>query len=296
MLCYLNGEFLPRASAAVPVEDRGFIFGDGVYEVWRVVNGHLFENGRHLARLTNGLRELRIALPDIANPQVLADVAERVLSESGLMEGEATLYVEVTRGTAPRAHAFPAASTSPTVFVMANRFTPPHAVRAAGATAITTQDVRWLRCDIKTIQLLPNVLAKQAATEAGAIEAILVRDGIVTEGSHTNVVAVIGGELWTHPLTNLVLPGVTRAVVLEIAASLGIRVREEAIAESELFAADEVFLVGTTTDVMPIVRVNDRAIGSGQPGAVTMRLYEAFRTYLEESIVAADRGVGVARG
>lgn len=296
MLCYLNGEFMPRASAAVPVEDRGFIFGDGVYEVWRVVNGHLFENERHLTRLTNGLRDLRIALPDIAKAEVLADVAERVLSESGLMDGEATLYVEVTRGTAPRTHAFPAAATSPTVFVMANRFSPPHTIRAAGATAITTQDVRWLRCDIKTIQLLPNVLAKQAAAEAGAIEAILVRDGIVTEGSHTNVVAVIGGELWTHPLTNLVLPGVTRAVVLDIAKKLDVRVREEAFTEAELLTADEVFLVGTTTDVMPIVRVNDRAIGTGKPGAVTMRLYEAFRNHMEESIAASDRGVGVIRG
>jgi D-alanine transaminase len=179
---------------------------------------------------------------------------------------------------------------------MANRFTPPHAVRAAGAAAITAPDVRWLRCDIKTIQLLPNVLAKQTATEAGAIEAILVRDGIVTEGSHTNVVAVIGGELWTHPLTNLVLPGVTRAVVLEIARTIGIRVREEAITEAELLAADEVFLVGTTTDVMPIVRVNDRPIGSGKPGAVTVRLYEAFRAHMDESIAASDRGVGVVRG
>ncbi len=296
MLCYLNGEFLPRASAAVPVEDRGFIFGDGVYEVWRVVNGHLFENGRHLARLTSGLRELRIALPDIASADVLADVADRLLSENGLMEGEAALYVEVTRGAAPRTHAFPAASTSPTVFAMANRFTPPHALRATGAAAITTPDVRWLRCNLKTIQLLPNVLAKQAATEAGAIEAILVRDGIVTEGSHTNVIAVIGGELWTHPLTNLVLPGVTRAVVLEVAASLGIRVREETFTEAELLAADEVFLVGTTTDVMPIVRVNDRPIGVGKPGAVTMRVYEAFRAHMEEAIAAAERGVGVARG
>lgn len=295
MLCYLNGQFLPRASAAVPVEDRGFIFGDGVYEVWRVIDGRLFELDRHLARLARGIAELRIGAPEIVRREVLLEVADRILDESGLGEGEATLYVEVTRGVAPRTHVFPAAATPPTVFVMANRFTPPQEQRTRGAAAVTQADVRWLRCDLKTIQLLPNVMAKQAAQERGAIEALLVRDGMVTEGSHTNVMAVIGGVVRTHPLGNLVLPGVTRAVVLELARTLGIPAVEQAFSERELLAADEVFLVGTTTDIMPIVKVNDEPIGDGRPGAVTLRLYDAFRAYMDSAIAAAsDRGVATS--
>jgi D-alanine transaminase len=296
MICYLNGQYLPRANAAVGVEDRGFIFGDGVYEVWRVLNGRLFEMERHLARLTHGLHELRIAEPEIAKPQALQEIASRVLSGCELTDGEATFYLEVTRGAAPRTHHFPANTPSPTVFAMANRFVPPNDLRARGATAITVQDIRWLRCDIKTIQLLPNVLAKQDAAERGGIEAIMVRDGVVTEGSHTNVMAVFDGVLRTHPLTNLVLPGITRAVVISLAQSLGIAVAEEPFTEEELMRADEIFLVGTTTDVMPIVRVNDRAIGSGGPGDITKRLLAELRAYMDRAIAArrhASRTPGV---
>jgi D-alanine transaminase len=286
VLAYLNGQYLPRSAATIPVEDRGFIFGDGVYEVWRVVNGRLFETDRHLSRLAFGLGELRIAAPDIVRRQVLDEVAERLLAESGLTVGEATLYVEITRGVAPRTHQFPPAGTAPTVFATVNRFVPPNDVRARGASAITAPDVRWLRCDIKTIQLLPNVMAKQAAAERGAIEAIMIRDGMVTEGSHANVVGVLNGEIRTHPLDNLILPGITRAIVLEIAQTLSIPVREEAFAEGDIARLDECFLAGTTSDVMPIVRVNDRPIGSGTPGPITMRLFNGFRAHLDASCSA----------
>jgi D-alanine transaminase len=295
VICYRNGEYLPRAAATVPVEDRGFIFGDGVYEVWRVINGRLFETDRHLARLEFGLNELRIATPDVLRAEVLREVADRVLAESDLLEGEASLYVEVTRGVAPRAHAFPAAGTAPTVFVMANRLTPADALRERGTAAITTPDLRWLRCDIKTIQLLPNVLAKQAAADRGATEAILVRDGVVTEGSHANVLGVFDGVLRTHPLNNLILPGITRGLVLDLARSLGVPVSEEAFTEQELFGADELFIAGTTTDVMPIVRVNDRTIGAGAPGETTKRLSREYRAFMDES-VAAERDVVTRSG
>ncbi len=287
MLAYLNGQYLPRSTATIPIEDRGFIFGDGVYEVWRVINGRLFEADRHLARLAFGLHELRITPPDIGRREVLDEVADRLLSESDLFDGEATLYVEITRGVAPRTHQFPPAGTTPTVFAMANRFLPPSDVRARGATAITTPDVRWLRCDIKTIQLLPNVLAKQAAAERGAVEAFMIRDGVVTEGSHANVLGVIDGEIRTHPLDNLVLPGITRAVVLEIARDLGIPVRENAFAERDIARLDECFLAGTTADIMPIVRVNDHVIGSGAPGPIATRLYKEFRAHMDASCAAA---------
>jgi D-alanine transaminase len=288
VLAYLNGQYLPRSAATIPVEDRGFIFGDGVYEVWRAVNGRLFETDRHLARLAYGLHELRIAEPDIIRRNVLDEVAERLLAESGLLEGEATLYVEVTRGVAPRTHAFPPAGTRPTVFAMANRFAPPNDLRLRGASAITTPDIRWLRCDVKTIQLLPNVMAKQAAAERGAMEAIMIRDGFVTEGSHANVLGVLDGEIRTHPLGNLILPGITRAVVLEIARALAIPVREEAFNAHDIARLDECFLAGTTADVMPIVRVNDESVGAGTPGPITMRLFREFRAYLDASCTAVS--------
>jgi len=281
MLVYLNGNFVSDEAATISVLDRGFIFGDGVYEVWRVVRGRLFESERHLRRLQHGLGELRITQPEIADAKQLSRIAERLLSENGLQQGDATLYVEITRGTAPRAHAFPPADTAPTVFAMAKSFTLPHDVRAAGAQVITTPDVRWLRCDIKTVQLLPNVMAKQKAVEAGALEAVFIRDGIVTEGSHTNVFGVIDGEVRTHPQNQFVLPGVTRDVVLEVAAASGVRVREEAMRAADLERATELFLTGTTTDVMPIVRIDGRVVGSGTPGPIARRLYEGLRERLE---------------
>jgi D-alanine transaminase len=288
VLAFLNGHFVSRAAAAISVEDRGFVFGDGVYEVWRVVDGRLFESARHLDRLRFGLRELRIAEPEIVQPDVLDGIAARLLAESGLAAGEATLYVEITRGAAPRTHQFPPAATAPTVYATVNGFTPPDAIRAQGAACITVPDIRWARCDIKTIQLLPNVLAKQAAAERGAIDAIMVRDGIVTESSHANVVAVIDGAVRTHPTNHRILAGVTRAVVIEIARGLGYDVREEAFAESDMARADELFLVGTTTDVMPVVGVNDAAIGSGRPGPIAQRLHAELRGRLG-ALAAATR-------
>jgi len=287
VLAYLNGSFLARSSATVSVEDRGFIFGDGVYEVWRVVNGRLFETERHLARLAFGLRELRIAAPESLTVGGIEQIADRLLRESGLENGEATFYVEVTRGAAPRAHQFPVASTPPTVYATVNRFTPPEELRARGATAITIPDIRWLRCDIKTIQLLPNVLAKQAAVEVGAVDALMVRDGVVTEGSHANVVGVLDGVIRTHPTNHLILPGITRAIVLDMARGFGIPVSEEPFTEADITRLDELFLAGTTTDVMPIVRVNERPIANGTPGPITLRLLDEFRAYLDASCATA---------
>jgi len=290
LLAYLNGRFLSRSAAQVSVEDRGFIFGDGVYEVWRVVNGRLFEAERHVDRLAFGLRELRIARPDLVSVSGITDVAEHLLRESGLSSSgsEATLYVQVTRGAAPRSHQFPPATTEPTVYATVNPFNPPEKLRSSGAACITIPDIRWSRCDIKTIQLLPNVLAKQEAVEAGALDALLIRDGVVTEGSHANMMAVVRGEIRTHPADNRILPGITRTVVLELARKAGIVTREIAVPEAELATVDELFLVGTTTDVMPLVRVNGRTIGSGAPGPITQRLAREFREYLDAACSAAS--------
>jgi D-alanine transaminase len=281
MLVYLNGQFLPKSAAMVSVEDRGFIFGDGVYEVWRIVAGRPFEADRHHARLARGLAELRIAPPDGLSPNAIEAIGHRLLAENGLLDGEATLYLEVTRGAAQRAHQFPPAGTKPTVFAMVNPFVPPEDLRKRGTSVVTVPDVRWLRCDIKTIQLLPNVIAKQAATERGATEAVMIRDGMVTEGSHANVFVVLDGVIRTHPANNLILPGVTREVVLEIARSLGLPVREESIAQSDLPRLDEMFLAGTTTDVMPVVVIDDKPVGTGAPGPVARQLHAAFRAHMD---------------
>ena len=273
MLVYLNGQYVPVDEATISALDRGFIFGDGIYEVWRVVRGQLFEPARHQARLERGLSELRIARPADGTFERITAIAERLLKENALTDGDATLYVEITRGTAPRTHFFPPGDTTPTLLVMANAFTPSDA-RFTGTRVITQPDVRWLRCDLKTVQLLPNVLARQAATEAGASEAIFVRDGTITEGTHTTVFAVIDGVLRTHPASHLVLPGVTRDIVLELAPDAGVRVREVAIGVEELSRATELFLTGTTTDVTPVVSVDGRPIGEGSPGAIARALLE----------------------
>ncbi|MEX2178896.1 MAG: D-amino acid aminotransferase [Gemmatimonadaceae bacterium] len=279
MVVYLNGQFLPAADAKISVLDRGFIFGDGVYEVWRVIEGQLFEHERHHRRLLSGLHSLRIDVPP-ADVDALGGVAGRLVKENGLERGEATFYVEITRGAAPRTHAFPPAGTKATILGMVSRFEVPHALRASGATAITQPDTRWLHCDIKTVQLLPNCMAKQQATEAGAMEAIYVRDGIVTEGTHTTVFAVKGGALYTHPAGPLILPSITRAVVLEIAKEQGVSIRETPFTIKELFTMDELFVSGTTTDVTPIVTVDGKRIGTGKPGPVSLSLYGGLQARL----------------
>lgn len=273
MLVYLNGRYGPDREAAISVLDRGFVFGDGVYEVWRAVRGQLFEGERHQRRLERGLSELRIVRPKEASLDGITAIGEQLLRANGLESGEATLYVEITRGTAPRTHYFPVLNTAPTMLAMASAFTPSDA-RRTGTRVITQPDVRWSRCDLKTIQLLPNVLARQAATEAGASEAIFVRDGVVTEGTHTTVFGVIDGVLRTHPANHLVLPGVTRDVVLTLAADADLPVREDAIRIDELPNATELFLAGTTTDVTPVLRVDDRVVGDGAPGPIARALLE----------------------
>ena len=291
MLVYLNGQFSPIREATISVLDRGFVFGDGVYEVWRVVRGRMFEAERHQARLERGLSELRIPRPEEASLDGITAIAERLLRENGLAGDEATLYVEVTRGAAARTHYFPAPDTAPTMLAMASAFRPSEA-RFTGTRVITQPDVRWLRCDLKTIQLLPNVLARQAATEAGASEAIFVRDRVITEGTHTTVFAVIDGVLRTHPANHLVLPGVTREVVLSLARDSGLAVREAAIRIDELPNATELFLSGTTTDVTPVLRVDDCVIGNGQPGPIARAILERLldRMGLTTSALVSARG------
>ena len=288
-IVYLSGQFLPRSEARLSVDDRGFFFGDGVYEVTRVVRGRLFEWDRHARRLARGLRELRIdAGLDL---DTIRSLQERLIRENEMLEGQGTIYLQITRGAAPRTHHFPPAGTPATVFLSASPFTPASDVRARGVAVTTYPDYRWSRCDLKTVNLLPAVMAKQFAADHDAYESIFVREAVITEGSHTNVFGVIDGTVRTYPNSNYVLPGVTRDVVIELAHDAGIPVSETPIYVHEVDALEECFLTGTTSDVMPVVTIDGKTVGSGRPGAITMRLYEALAKRLDAAATPASAAV-----
>ena len=275
-IVYLNGAFVPEEQALIPANDRGFIFGDGIYEVVRVLEGQVFAWEAHAARMAQGLAGIRIDAVGPAEVATLHDVCTRLVRENDLATGEATVYLQVSRGAAARTHHFPPPGTPATVYAVAQRFTPNFAMRDQGAKGITMPDIRWARCDLKTVNLLGPVLARQAAKEHDAYEAILHRDGMVTEGAATNAFAVIGGVLRTHPLTHHILPGITRAILMELVRELGIPCEERPIPLPELHAVDELFVCGTTTDVQPIVTLDGKPVGTGAPGPITVRLKEAF--------------------
>ena len=277
-IVYLNGQFIPREQATLSIDDRGFIFGDGVYEVTRVVNGALFESGRHLTRLGRGLADLRLS--PVESLKDIEDISQRLIRENGMTDGEGMIYLQITRGAAPRTHHFPPAGTRCTTFLSAKRFTVPTAERASGVSVVTYPDIRWSRCDIKTVNLIPAVLAKQFATDHGVFEAIFVRGSAITEGSHTNCFGVIDGELRTYPASNYILGGVTRDVVIELARGLGIPFADRPFHVQDLPRLEEFFLTGTTTDVMPVVEVDGKPVGTGRPGPVAGRLYEALAARL----------------
>lgn len=272
---YLNGDYVAKGAAALAVDDRGFAFGDGVYEVVRAIRGQLFEWGAHAERLGRSLAGLRIEL-GADRIAALEGVCLKLLRDNGLVGGEASVYLAVTRGAAPRVHQFPPPGTPPTVFASATRFTERRELKHAGCKAIVAEDLRWARCDWKTLNLLGSVLARQAAVEAGAYEAILVRDGVVTEASSSTVFAVLGGVIRTHPLGPRILPSVTRKLVLEFAGERGLAVRETAVTEAELRRADEIFVCGTMTDVMPVVALDGVPVGSGGPGPIAVQLRDAL--------------------
>ena len=269
---YINGSFLPRAEARVSVEDRGFVFGDGVYEVLRVIKGRPFAARFHNQRLERSLDGIRIALQGKDSPAHFLEIGKQLLKENNLLDGEATLYMQVTRGATTRAHYFPAPDVAPSVYISVARFTPNKDLAETGASAITHPDLRWGRCDLKTLNLLPNVLATQTAKERGAFEAMLIRDGVVTEGARTNFFGVVDGSLRTHPCDNHILPGITRSVLRDLARELSIDLDETPIKASEIPKLSELFLTGTTTDVMPIVKLDDKPVGKGRPGELTRRL------------------------
>jgi D-alanine transaminase len=275
-IVYLNGTFVPRAEARISVEDRGFVFGDGIYEVLRAINGRLFATRFHNARLKRSLEGVRISLAGDDSAESLTEIGKQLLRENGLLQGEATVYMQITRGVATRAHNFPPPDLPPTIYISVARFTPYSELAQNGAPAISHPDLRWGRCDLKTLNLLPNVLASQTAKERGAFEAMLIRDGVVTEGSKTNFFGVVDGSLRTHPSDTHILPGITRSVLRDLAREVSIDIDETPIRSDEIPRLSELFLTGTTTDVMPVVKLDDKPVGKGKPGELTKKLQRAL--------------------
>ena len=268
-LAYLNGEILPIDKAMVPIEDRGYNFGDAVYEFVASYRGRLFCLDLHLDRLERSMREL--AFPPL-HRDTIREAIETLFTRAGI--DRAGVYIQISRGIAPRDHAFP--EPGPLQFVMTVRqiHEKPAELRRKGAAAITVTDIRWGRCDIKTVQLLPNALAKQQAVEAGVFDAIFVAEsGEVREGTSSNLFVVKDGTLLTHPLTPRILPGITRKVIIDLCRAAGLPVEERFFDKAALLAADEVFLTGTITEVLPITRVDGQTIGDGAVGPITRRLY-----------------------
>lgn len=267
----VDNSFVNRKDFGVDMEDRAYQFGDGVYEVIRVYGGSLFAMDRHLDRLWRSAGEISITLP--FKKEELAGQLVELVKINGVNNG--AVYLQVSRGAAPRVHHFPP-DAKPLLVAYTKNVERPLKQIKEGVKAVTFEDIRWLRCDIKSLNLLGNVLAKQSAVEKGAVEAILHRGGVVTEGSSTNIFMVKGGTIHTHPENNLILSGVTRGIVVRLAKQLNITLLEEPFTVEEVYQAGEIFATSTTYEVLPITAVDGRTIGSGRPGPVTRMLQEAF--------------------
>lgn len=277
---YLNGQFVPYEQATVSVEDRSFLFADGVYEVVRIYGGRPFTMEEHLTRLARSAREIRLPEPDL---EEISRVANELIQINNLRE--ATIYIQLSRGSYnPRIHHFPAGPVRPNLVMIGRPVKVNPEQWEKGVKAITVPDQRWARCDIKSVALLPNCLAKQLANEAGAYEAIFIKDGYAIEGSSSNFMAVLDGEIRTYPLCNYILGGITRQVVLDLAHKTGFTVREEGVRLDQLSRCTEMWVTSTTSEVMPIVEIDGRQVGAGVPGPVARRLQAEF-TKLSAALV-----------
>ena len=272
-LVYLNGEMTPLSEAKIPVLDRGFIFGDGIYEVIPVYGRKMFRADQHLARLFRSLASIGIANPH-SKEEWLALIARVMAAHEA---DDQMVYLQVTRGVAKRAHAFPK-DVTPTVFIMTNPIVlPSAAARESGVACVSMEDKRWLRCEIKSISLLGNVLAAQNAAEHGVVESIQFRDGYLTEASASNVWIVKDGVLMGPPKDNLILEGIRYGLIEELCAANNIPLQARRISREEVFAADEVMLSSATKEVLAVIKLDDTSIGKGQPGAVYHQLYAAYQ-------------------
>lgn len=272
-----NGDLKSRSEVKVDIEDRGYQFGDGVYEVIRVYNGELFAGDMHLNRLMDSAKLIQMKVP-FTVAEIKARMKE-LITEDQLKDG--IVYMQLTRGASPRTHSFPTTEVEP-VFVAYTKEIPYTGKMKPGVKAVTTDDIRWLRCNIKSLNLLGNIMAKQQAVEAGCDEAIQHRDGTVTEGSSSNVSIVVDGLIKTHPATNLILNGITRQVMLKLCTDHGIPYVEEAFTVEDMMAADEVLYTSTSVEVTPIINIDGQSIAAGEPGPITQRLQKLFSEEIEK--------------
>lgn len=282
-IAYVNGRYVPHRHAVVHIEDRGYQFSDGVYEVCEVQAGGLIDQRRHLARLERSLAELAIDMP--MNREALGVVLRETVRRNRVRDG--FVYIQVTRGVAPRDHAFPEIATRPALVVTARSVNPAKMDKLAhdGIAVVTMPDQRWARVDIKSVSLLPNVLAKQAAREQGAREAWLVdRDGYVTEGASSNAWIVSkDGRLVTRPIGHDILRGITRTVLLDVIAAQGLQLDERPFTVEEAYSAREAFVTSATQTVMPVVRIDGRPVSNGAPGLIAGALRQAYHQHAEQS-------------
>ena len=274
----INGKLVNRSEAKVDIEDRGYQFGDGVYEVIRVYNGKMFTVKEHLERFVKSADSIGITLPYSIDE--CTALLEELVTKNNLVEG--TIYMQITRGTAPRNHVFPTKDVVPTLVAYTKEVARPVESLTNGVKTIRTEDIRWLRCDIKSLNLLGNLLAKQKAAEQGCFEAIQYRGDQVTEGSSSNMFIVNNGVVITHESNHLILKGITKDVILQICSQNNIPFEERSFTLAELAAADEVFLSSTTSEVMPIIAIDKDQVKEGLPGPITRKLQSLFTEEIEK--------------
>jgi D-alanine transaminase len=276
MIVFFNGNFIQEDEVRISQFDRGFQFADGVYEVMRTYNKKIFKMEEHLKRLEFSLKEIRIQNFDVAD---IREIITKLISANKLQQ-DINIYIQITRGASfPRKHSFPSEKIDPTVYVSAYPLILTPEENENGIKIILKEDIRWTRCNIKSISLLPSVLANQAAKENGAAEALFMRAGIITEGSHTNVFAVKDKVIFTPPLSNFILSGITREVIIEICSKNSIELKETNIQEKELKNFDEFFITGTTTEIKPVIQIDTWKVKDGKPGVITRNIQNIFKEY-----------------
>ncbi len=279
MIVYFNGQFLELEEVKISPYDRGFQYADGVYEVIRTYFGKLFRYKDHLERLKESLASIKIRYNEADK---LESIIYKIIEINNYAGADLSVYIQITRGASyPRKHSFPPETVEPTIFVSVTPIEEKSNDSGKGIKIIFENDFRWLRCDIKSISLLASVLANQHAVEEGAGEAIWIKDGLLLEGSHTNFWGIKDNEVWTAPLSNIILPGVSRKVIIEVCHYSGIPVVEQAIRENEIKFYDEFFVSGTTTEIKPVIQINDLILGDGKPGKLTQKIQSAFSEYVK---------------
>ena len=278
-ISFFNGNFLPRDEIHISPDDRGFLFADGIYEVVRWYEGFFYDMNGHMARLKRSLREVRISW---TGADSFPYVAHELVMKNNLADRPVLVYLQVTRGAAKRTHEFPSPPIEPTVYAFARRFRPDSEMMKNGIGVILRKDIRWSRCDIKSVSLLPNILLFQEARDQDCYECIFSRDGLITEGAHSNIFFVINGILHTHPESEYVLSGITRKNVLRIAWQNGIPVSETAVREDIIQNLNEAFITNTSSEISPVISINKIPVGGGKPGPVT----ELLRRKFQEEVIA----------